>query len=119
MYRRRRGRTADLRTSGFVARGAVPDLVAGVLVLFGLLDHCFEVLESLDAVGEGVDDYFGAVGQTTATKGDEAIGLLLSHVVDNGNEIVPWRMRSYTDPCSHVMRAEGSLEILDVARLLR
>ena len=100
--------------------GAVAEVFGGVLLVgFSLLDHSLEVVCGLGAIGEGVDDDFGAVGQAASAQGDEEVSVFGPHVVDDGHEVVPWRVGADAGPCSDVDVAERLLELLDVVGVLR
>lgn len=89
---------ADDRNSGFFPCGAVTKLVASFFIFRCLLDHGFQVFERLDVVCQSVDNDFGSVCQTTPAEGDEVVSFLLTHVVDDGDEVVPGGVRADTAP---------------------
>jgi len=106
MVKDRDGRLVTTRT--------IAEVFTNLTILLRLLDHGFEVLEFRHAVSESVGDHFRAVRETSATEGDEAVGRFGAHVVDYGDEVVPWGVWADAGPCCNVVGSEGDFEVFDV-----
>lgn len=111
-------RDTDDGHSWLLAGGAVTELVTCFSILPCLLDHGFHVFEGLDIIGKSIDDKCRSIGQTAATKGDEAVSFLLPRIVDGWDQVTPWSVRSDACPCPYMAEGKSGFEVLYMISLL-
>lgn len=118
LARAQRRRDADDRYLRSVPYIRLVDEFMPFLLVARLRRHGLHVFDDRRPVLYCVDDYFCAICDAATTERYQAVCLLLTHVVDYGDQIVPWRVRSDAEPGTYMVGSQCLLKILDISCLL-